>query len=171
MKRWPHSMTGATNSPAAPSASRQRTMKRSMHLRVIIDDPEASGGRYAIVPNGTGDGYRPEQDPQALQYNFQIESPGQYRFYVLSQGPTGNEDSIWVSMDDGRLFNGGSKQANIGLGRMLQPCLHSLSLPANTRCASATGKMASRSMPCCWCPSRLPTHSRLPKAGMLFCRR
>jgi hypothetical protein len=69
----------------------------------VTNDPTASGGKYISVKTGLNS---PRTAPTAdtasniVVLPFTIETPGLYNFIAKAIGPTGNDDSYWVKVDD-----------------------------------------------------------------------
>jgi len=61
---------------------------------VIRDDAQAAGGKYIVIPSGSGTG-------GVAVYNFNIQAAGDYVVWGRVKAPSGVEDSFFISMDGG----------------------------------------------------------------------
>jgi hypothetical protein len=62
-----------------------------------LNDPQASGGKFILVPLGT-----PEGAAGSATYSFEIKSPGNYVIWGRKIAATGDEDSFFIIVDGGR---------------------------------------------------------------------
>jgi hypothetical protein len=70
-------------------------------LTVGTDD-EASNGEYVHVPNGEGNHYGTAPDEGRAEYAFEVPTDGEYVIWGRCIAPTSDDNSFWVSVDDGR---------------------------------------------------------------------
>ncbi|MEI9947397.1 MAG: carbohydrate-binding protein [Chitinophagaceae bacterium] len=68
----------------------------------IISDPLTSSGKYATVKAGLqSTGSAPANASGHIVFPFTIDSAGNYNFVARINGPTPNDDSYWVRVDNG----------------------------------------------------------------------
>ncbi|MEM7131640.1 MAG: putative Ig domain-containing protein [Chloroflexota bacterium] len=62
-------------------------------------DPNASGGQYIHVPNGTGNNFNGPDGIDKVEYCFTIDSAGTYLLETSVQAPSGGSNSFYVTVD------------------------------------------------------------------------
>ncbi|WP_165440603.1 SdrD B-like domain-containing protein [Rubripirellula amarantea] len=66
--------------------------------QVEVDD---DGNEFLIAENGTGSHYRDIPRSDELSYNFSVDSSGEYQMHALVSALNSNDNSFWISIDDG----------------------------------------------------------------------
>jgi hypothetical protein len=68
----------------------------------VLDDPSASGGKYVTIKSGMNSTRTAPKDTatNVIVIPFTIETSGFYNFLSRAIGPTANDDSYWVKVDD-----------------------------------------------------------------------
>ena len=68
----------------------------------VGNDAAASGGKYVVVPTGTGDSYSgADSSPSRVEYCFNVTTAGTYRIDGKVYGSNNTSDSFYVRVDGG----------------------------------------------------------------------
>ena len=67
----------------------------------LIDDPARSSGQLIEVLQGSGNHTSATgvDEGKVMWFDLDVTSAGTYNLWFLSQGPTGGDDSFWISID------------------------------------------------------------------------
>jgi len=68
----------------------------------IVDDSDASGGKYVVVPDAGNSSLLAPDDDAAnhVSHTFTVNTPGNYKFWIRGQGPSPDDDSYHFRIDD-----------------------------------------------------------------------
>ena len=68
---------------------------------LVEEDASASNGKYVTVTPGVQALESPADEASLLTFTFDVDEPGNYKFWARMTVPSPDDDSFWVRMDDG----------------------------------------------------------------------
>lgn len=101
----------ASNITKAPDDVKDTTVKLTIEAEdgklvgpfVVNSEGSASGGKYIVVPNGTGN-YNNSPGEYMAEFTVNVSHDGEYFLFGKTQTKSGTEDSFWVQVDHGQNF-------------------------------------------------------------------
>ncbi|MFN0243056.1 MAG: cytochrome c peroxidase [Planctomycetota bacterium] len=72
---------------------------------VVLNSPQASGGKYIVTPNGAGNQLSSGGFGGLVKYTFDVPRDGEYVIWGLASARSTADDSFWVKLDGGAITN------------------------------------------------------------------